>query len=93
MAKLTLNACGIATIPDFYYSGLLLVVSVAIIIVATLTAPAPEPVRVESLTFATLGEDFKRENRASWNKWDVAGSALVIGLVLAAYAYFWTWLD
>ena len=40
-----------------------------------------------------LGDDFKRENRASWNKVDVIGSALVIGLVLAAYAYFWTWLD
>lgn len=44
-------------------------------------------------TFQALGDDFKRENRASWNKLDVIGSALVIGLVIAAYAYFWTWLD
>lgn len=93
IAKLTLNACGVATIPDFYYSGLLLAISVIIIIVASLTAPAPETARIASLTFATLGDDFKRENRASWNKVDVIGSVLVIGLVLAAYAYFWTWLD
>ena len=93
MAKLLLNACGVATIPDFYYSGLLLMVSIAIIVVASLTAPAPEPARIESLTFATLGDDFKRENRASWNRVDVIGSILVIGLILAAYAYFWTWLD
>ena len=93
MTKLALNACGVATIPDFYYSGLLLMVSVAIVVVASLTAPAPEPARIESLTFATLGEDFRRENRASWNKWDVIGSACVIGLILVAYAYFWTWLD
>ena len=93
MTKLTLNACGVATIPDFYYSGLLLLASIAIIVAASLTAPAPEPARIESLTFATLGDDFKRENRASWNKVDVIGSILVIGLVLAAYAYFWTWLD
>jgi SSS family solute:Na+ symporter len=93
MAKLTLNACGIATIPDFYYSGLLLMVSIAIIVVASLTAPAQEPARIESLTFATLGDDFKRENRASWNMVDVIGSVLVIGLVIAAYAYFWTWLN
>ena len=93
MTKLALNACGVVTIPDFYYSGLLLMVSIAIIVVASLTAPAPEPRHIESLTFATLGEDFRRENRASWNKVDVIGSILVIGLVLAAYAYFWTWLD
>ena len=93
MAKLTLNACGVETIPDFYYSGLLLIASVAIIAVASLTAPPPAPTDIESLTFATLGDDFRRENRASWNKLDVIGSALVIGLVIAAYAYFWTWLD
>ena len=93
MGKLALNAAGVETIPDFYYSGLLLAASVAIVIVASLSAPPPESARIESLTFSTLGEDFKRENRASWNKWDVAGSVLVLGLVAAAYAYFWTWLD
>ena len=93
MAKLTLNALGIETIPDFYYSGLLLALSVLIIVISSLTAPAPETKRIESLTFATLGDDFKRENRASWNKWDVLGSLFVLGLVAAAYAYFWTWLD
>ena len=93
MAKLALNACGVETMPDFYYSGLLLAVSVAIIVAASLTAPAPEPAQIESLTFSTLGDDFKRENRASWNAWDVAGSVVVLGFVAAAYAYFWTWLD
>ena len=93
MTKLALNACGVATIPDFYYSGLLLAASVAIIVVASLTASAPEPARIESLTFATLGEDFRRENRASWSKVDVIGSVIVIGLVAAAYVYFWTWLE
>ena len=72
---------------------MLLAISGLIIIIASLTAPAPESKRTESLTFATLGEDFKRENRASWNKWDVIGSLLVLGLVAASYAYFWTWLD
>ena len=93
MLKLTLNSFGVVTIPDFYYSGLLLFTSFIIIVIASLSAPAPQPARIESLTFATLGEDFKRENRASWNKMDVIGSAIVIGLVIAIYAYFWTWLD
>jgi SSS family solute:Na+ symporter len=93
MAKLTLNALGIATIPDFYYSGILLLVSIIIIVIASLATPAPSPSHTASLTFATLGDDFKRENRASWNKADVIGSIVIIALVLAIYAYFWTWLD
>lgn len=93
MTKLALNACGVETIPDFYYSGILLAVSILIIVVASLTAPAPAALHTDSLTFSTLGEDFKRENRESWNRWDVAGSVLVIAIVVAVYAYFWTWLD
>ncbi len=93
MTKLVLNACSIQTIPDFYYSGILLVISVLIIVIASLTAPAPDESRIKSLTFATLGDDFKAENRASWNKFDVIGSIVIISLIVVAYAYFWTWLD
>ena len=97
MAKLTLNAVcpnpdGYALLQDFYFSGLLLVTSILVIVVASLTAPAPDPKRIESLTFATLGEDFKRENRASWTWVDVVASTIVVGIVAACYAYFWNWL-
>ena len=97
MLKLTVNAIapnpsGYALIQDFYFSGLLLVVSVLVVVFASLTAPAPDPKRIESLTFATLGADFKRENRASWDWRDVLASAMVVGIVVACYAYFWNWL-
>ena len=98
MSKLTLNAIcpnpdGYALLQDFYFSGLLLVTSILVIVVASLSAPAPDPKRIESLTFATLGEDFKRENRASWDWRDVVSSAIVVGVVIACYAYFWNWLE
>jgi len=98
MSKLTLNAVcpnpdGYALLQDFYFSGLLLGVSIAVIVVASLTAPAPDARRIASLTFATLGEDFKRENRASWTWADVVASVFVVGVVIACYAYFWNWLE
>ena len=98
MSKLTLNAIcpnpdGYALLQDFYFSGLLLVTSILVVVVASLSAPAPDPKRIESLTFATLGEDFKRENRASWDWRDVVSSAIVVGVVIACYAYFWNWLE
>lgn len=57
-----------------------------------LTAPAPDPKRIESLAFATLGDDFRRENRASWDWRDVVSSAVVVGVVIACHVYFWNWL-
>ena len=97
MTKLTLNAIcpnpdGYALLQDFYFSGLLLLTSVLVIVVASLTAPAPDPKRIESLTFATLGDDFRRENRASWTWVDVVASTVVVSIVIACYIYFWNWL-
>ena len=98
MCKLGANivwggADGFAFIQDFYFSGILLAVSILIVVVASLTAPAPDAVHTTGLTFAGLDPEFKKENRASWNWIDVLGSMVVVGCVVAAYAYFWTWLD
>jgi SSS family solute:Na+ symporter len=98
MCKLAANAVwggadGFAFIQDFYFSGILLAVSIIIVFIASLTAPAPDAAHVKGLTFAGLDAQFKQENRASWNWIDVLGSVLVVGCVVAAYAYFWTWLD
>ena len=98
MAKLGANALwggadGFAFIQDFYFSGLLLITSIVIVVVASLSAPAPAEINTKGLTFAGLDPAFKEENRASWNWVDVVSSIVVVGCVLAAYAYFWTWLD
>jgi len=82
-----------AFIQDFYFSGILLAVSIMIVVIASLTAPAPDAVHTTGLTFAGLDPAFKKENRESWNWVDVVGSMVVVGCVIAAYAYFWTWLD
>ena len=97
MAKLGANALwggadGFAFIQDFYFSGLLLITSIVIVVVASLSAPAPAEVNTKGLTFAGLDPAFREENRASWNWVDVVSSIVVVGCVLAAYAYFWTWL-
>ena len=48
--------------------------------------------KIENLTYSTATEAQKRENRESWNKWDVIASVGVLGLVLAMYLYFSFWL-
>ena len=45
------------------------------------------------LHFSCRSPEYKKANRESWNWVDVAASLFVVGCVIAAYAYFWTWLD
>ncbi len=103
MTKLTVNALfrtgqpgtvmyRIANFQDFYFSGLLLVASLLIVALASLSAPAPDTAAIKGVCFSTLDADYRAANRASWSKVDVIGSCVVVGLVLCAYAYFWTWL-
>ncbi|MBI9016364.1 MAG: sodium:solute symporter [Phycisphaerae bacterium] len=75
-----------------YASGWLLAISVVIIVVVSLFTKKPSEEQIVGLTYATATEEQKRENRASWNKWDVIGSIVVLGLVLAMYLYFSFWL-
>lgn len=76
-----------------YASGVLLVISVLVIIGFSFTSAKPSEEQIAGLTYATATEEQKRENRASWNKWDVLGTAVVLGLVLAMYLYFSFWLN
>ena len=98
MAKLAANALwggaeGCAFIPDFYFSGILLMLSVGIVVVASLMAPPPDEGHLDGLNFACLSPEYRRTNRESWCWVDVAASVVVVGCVVAAYVYFWTWLD
>ena len=106
MAKLVIQALvggGTITSPQWlvaigeynflFASGWLLGVSVAIVVFVSLFTDAPDEEKIAGLTFATVSAKHKEENRASWNKWDVIGTALVLGLVLAMYLYFSFWLN
>jgi len=102
MAKLAVNAtCAgssgvlglIAAFQDYYFSGVLLILSGVVIAVASLTAPAPDAAHLNGLNFACLDRTFREENRGSWGWKEVVASIFIVGLVVAAYAYFTTWLQ
>jgi SSS family solute:Na+ symporter len=79
----------IADINFLYFSGILFVISVAIVMgVSHLTAP-PDEKRIAGLTYASID---KAEVRASWNRWDVMGTGIVLGLVAVIYLYFSFWV-
>jgi SSS family solute:Na+ symporter len=71
-----------------YYSLLIFLVCSAIIVGVSYTSPAPSYEQIQGLTFGTLSEANKAESRASWSMKDVAASAVVLVLIIAAYLYF-----
>jgi SSS family solute:Na+ symporter len=71
-----------------YYSLFIFVVSAAVLIaVSYLTAP-PGEAQLSGLTYGTVTAEHRRESRASWNRWDVINSGVVLFLILLAYLYF-----
>ena len=76
----------------YYFSGVLFLFSVILIIVVSYMTVAPTAAKVEGLTFGSVTDAQKAENRASWGWKEVAGTGVVLGLVVAVYVYFSFWL-
>ncbi len=72
-----------------FFSGGMLVVSIAVImIVSRFTTAAPDE-QIAGLTYGSIREEDKAASRASWNKWDIIHTSIILTITLAFYAYFW----
>ena len=101
-AKLTLQAffgegkiespAFLAAIGDFnflYFSGVLMLIVVAVVIGISKTAPAPRKEDLAGLTMSTIN---RAEVRASWNRMDVIATAVILLLIVVIYSYFSFWI-
>ena len=68
--------------------GMLLFCMLVIVIVSRFTTPAPAE-QIVGLTFGSTTDEQKAVTRASWNKWDVIHSAIIILITVVFYWYFW----
>jgi SSS family solute:Na+ symporter len=64
------------------------IVIVTMIIVSYFT-PRIDERKIVGLYLGSASAEQKAITRASWNKWDVIASGLIIAVILAFYAYFW----
>jgi len=71
----------------YYAEGLLLVTAVLLIVISLLTKAPPK----EQEKYTAFGgtPEQKAASRASWNKWDVIHTLVILGVVVAFYVYFW----
>ena len=71
-----------------YYSLLITLASIVTMFVVSYTSAPPSEAQLVGLTYETVTSAQKRENRASWNQWDVINTGIVLALIVAAYVYF-----
>lgn len=72
-----------------FFCGGMLVFSMLVVMIVSKFTPAAPAAQIEGLTFASATAEQKAASRASWNKWDVINSVIIIGFTVAFYIYFW----
>ena len=71
-----------------YEIALFAVVIVVMIVVSFFTKPI-DPAKIQGLVLGSASAEQRTITRASWNKWDVINSAIIIAFIIAFYIYFW----
>ena len=71
-----------------YEIYLFVLVILTIITVSFFTKPK-DPAKIQGLYFGSATAEQRAVTRASWNKWDVINSLIVLSVVIAFYIYFW----
>ena len=77
-----------ATINFLYFCIYLFVFSVLVMVGVSLTSDKPSEEQLKGLTFATTVASDKASSRASWNKWDVVLSFIVVAVIISIFIYF-----
>jgi SSS family solute:Na+ symporter len=77
-----------ATINFLYFCIYLFLFSIVWMVTVSLLTPKPDEDHIRGLTFATTVAEDKAASRASWNKWDVILSLIVLVIIVSVFVYF-----
>jgi solute:Na+ symporter, SSS family len=73
----------------YHYEAWLFGIVVVLMIVISYFTKVKDPAMIQGLTVGTASAEQRAEVRASYSKWDVINSAVIIAVILIFYAYFW----
>jgi len=68
--------------------GLFLFTIIIMVVVSYFTPKATEE-QLQGLTYFSQSKEQRAETRDSWSAWDIVTSAVVVGLCVGFYIYFW----
>ena len=62
---------------------------IVLAIVVSLFTKKPETSQIQGLVMGTATPEQKAATRASWTKWDIVNSCIILAITVAFYIYFW----
>lgn len=72
-----------------FFCGWMFLFCIVVVIVVSLLTKAPSAEKIQGLVFGTETAAQRAETRASWNKWDIIHTSIILGITVAFYIYFW----
>ena len=72
-----------------HYEIMLFILVIVVMIVVSFFTKAKDLGAIQGLYFGSATPEQKAITRASWGKWDVINSAIIIAFIIAFYIYFW----
>jgi SSS family solute:Na+ symporter len=72
-----------------FFSGGMLIFSILVIMIVSRFTKGATVSQTEGLTFHSATSEQKAATRASWSKWDVIHTVIILGFTVAFYIYFW----
>lgn len=72
-----------------FFGGWMLLVCCLVVIIVSLCTKAPNPEQIQGLVFGTATPEQKAATRASWTRWDVIHSIIILSVIAVFYWYFW----
>ncbi|TVR72294.1 MAG: Na+/glucose cotransporter [Marinilabiliales bacterium] len=72
-----------------HYSIYLFFLCILVIVVVSFFTKPADRSKTVGLTYGSANEEQKLETRASWNRWDVVHSVIILGVIGLFYIYFW----
>lgn len=97
MAKLTLETVAkdaggvlgaVANFNFLYFAPSLFAFCALLMIIVSLLSNKPDETKIKGLCFASLTPEDKKESRASWNKWDVINTLIILAIIACVMIYF-----
>ena len=71
-----------------HYCIFLFIFCIVLMVIVSLFTKKPTDEQLNGITYRSVSEKDKEETRASWNKWDIINSIIIVGIVVLCYIYF-----
>jgi SSS family solute:Na+ symporter len=63
--------------------------TMALMVGISFFTPKADDAKIQGITYFSRSAEQIAESRASWSKWDIFNTVVVVGICIAFYVYFW----